>query len=204
MIHPTADVSTGASIGERSKVWDLARVREGAVLGDDCIVGRGAYIDAGVHIGDRVKIQNDALVYHGTSVGSGVFIGPGAILTNDRYPRSVTVDGRLAGADDWEVAEIILADGCSIGAGAVVVAGCHVGRFATVGAGAVVTRSIPSHGIVVGNPARLLGWVCRCGRRLVDDLGSAIPAGFEGAARCASDGTTYTINNVECHEEARG
>ncbi len=164
MIHPSADVAADARIGARTRIWDMARVREKAVIGDDCIVGRGAYIDFGVHIGDRVKIQNNALVYHGVSVASGVFIGPAAVLTNDRFPRSITADGALAGADDWTVSEIHLAEGCSVGAGAVVVAGCDVGRFATVGAGAVVTRSVPEHALVAGNPARLLGWVCACGQ----------------------------------------
>lgn len=107
-------------------VWDEVRIREGATIGDECIIGRGAYIDAGVSVGDRVKIQNDALVYHGVTVDSGVFIGPGAILTNDRYPRAITADGQLALAADWTVDEIHLGYGCSIGAGAVVVAGAPV------------------------------------------------------------------------------
>ena len=153
-IHPSAEISDDVSIGSRTQVWDLVRIREGSIIGDECILGRGAYIDAGVTIGDRVKIQNDALVYHGVTVAAGVFIGPGAILTNDRYPRSVTADGQLARAEDWAVSEIHLAEGCSIGAGAVVVAGSDVGSYALVGAGAVVTRPVPSYALVVGNPGR--------------------------------------------------
>ena len=124
--------------GLEARYWDLVRIREEAVIGVDCILGRGVYINSGVTIGDRVKIQNNALVYHGTTVEAGVFIGPGAILTNDRFPRSVTVDGRLAKASDWTVSQIRLSEGCSIGAGAVIVAGCDVGRYATVGAGTVL------------------------------------------------------------------
>lgn len=179
-------------------VWDEVRIREGATIGDECIIGRGAYIDAGVSVGDRVKIQNDALVYHGVTVDSGVFIGPGAILTNDRYPRAITADGQLARAADWTVDEIHLGYGCSIGAGAVVVAGASVGRFATVGAGSVVTRSVPAHGVVVGNPARLSGWVCRCGRRLVDEAGSSVLAGHVGPARCIAEDATYDIKEGTC------
>jgi acetyltransferase-like isoleucine patch superfamily enzyme len=198
VIHPTADVSDRARIGERTRIWDLARVREDAVIGEDCIVGRGAYIDAGVHIGDRVKIQNNALIYHGVRVGSGVFIGPAAVLTNDRFPRSVTVDGRLASAEDWTVSEIYLQDGCSIGAGAVVVAGCAIGGYATVGAGAVVTRSVPEHGLVVGNPARLMGWVCRCGHRLVDDQGRPSVADAAGTLVCPVDRLRFRVDGGEC------
>ncbi len=119
----------------------------------------------GVVIGDRVKIQNGALVYHGVTVGDGVFIGPGAILTNDRNPRAVTSAGELARADDWTVTPIHLADGASIGAGAVIVAGCDVGTFAMVGAGSVVTHPVPAHALVAGNPARRIGWVCACGAK---------------------------------------
>ena len=124
-IHPDAEVSPGVSIGPRTRVWDRARVREGVTIGSDCIIGRGAYLDEGVQIGDRVKIQNNALVYHGVTVDDGVFIGPNAILTNDRFPRSITATAALSTAQDWVVSRIQLPDGRSIGAGAVVVAGAR-------------------------------------------------------------------------------
>ena len=120
----------------------------------------------GRRLGDRVKVQNGALVYHGVTVEDGVFIGPGAILTNDRTPRAITSTGDLARASDWTVSPITLKKGCSIGAGAIVVAGVDVGSFALVGAGAVVTRPVADYAVVVGNPARRLGWVCACGLRL--------------------------------------
>ena len=195
MIHPTADVDPSATIGPGTRVWELVRVRERAIVGADCIIGRGAYVDVGVLVGDRVKIQNNALIYHGVQVGSGVFIGPGAILTNDRHPRSVTLDGELAGPEDWVLARIDLDEGSSIGAGAVVVAGCRIGKYATVGAGAVVTRSVPDHALVVGNPARPLGWVCRCGRRLVDEAGDPAAPGYRGPASCPKDGTRFEIHS---------
>jgi acetyltransferase-like isoleucine patch superfamily enzyme len=146
------------------------------------VIGRDAFIDEGVVLGDRVKVQNGALIYHGVTVESGVFIGPGAILTNDRFPRAITATGELARADDWTVSPIRLQTGCSIGAGAVVVAGTSVGRFATVGAGAVVTRDVPDHALVVGNPARRIGWVCACGQRLRDATGAPAAGDAQAAA----------------------
>ena len=161
------------------------------------MIGRDAFIDEGVALGDRVKIQNLALVYHGVTVEDGVFIGPNAILTNDRYPRAITAAGDLARADDWIVSPITLRHGCSIGAGAVVVAGTDVGRFATVGAGSVVTRDVPDHALVVGSPARRIGWVCACGARLTAGESPAT-ATHEGAAMCPSCPMTYAIAGDRC------
>jgi len=166
-VHASAELEADVAVGPRSSVWNRAVLRNGAQLGADCIIGRDAFIDEGVRLGDRVKVQNGALIYRGVTVGSGVFIGPGAILTNDRYPRAITASGELARGDDWTLSPIELADGCSIGAGAVVVAGTRIGRFATVGAGAIVTRDVPDYALVAGNPARRLGWVCACGARLL-------------------------------------
>ena len=176
-VHATADLETDVVVGPRTSVWHRAQIRTGARIGADCVIGRDAFIDEGVTLGDRVKVQNLALVYHGVTVEDGVFIGPNAILTNDRYPRAITSTGELARAADWQVSPIVLRHGCSIGAGAVVVAGIDVGRFATVGAGAVVTRTVADNALVAGNPARRLGWVCDCGQRLIDAAtGTPAPA----------------------------
>jgi acetyltransferase-like isoleucine patch superfamily enzyme len=171
-IHPTADVSPRATIGPGVKIWHYAQVREGVVIGRNCIIGKDAYIDFDVVIGDNVKIQNGALVYHGVTVEDGVFIGPQACLTNDRVPRAITPDGRLKATDDWVVGSILIRYGASIGAGAIVLPDVTIGRFAMVAAGAVVTQPVPDHGLVVGVPARLIGYVCGCGRRLepADDV----------------------------------
>ena len=195
-VHASAELEADVTVGPRSNIWNRAVLRSGACLGAECIVGRDAFIDEGVRLGDRVKVQNGALVYHGVTVGNGVFIGPGAILTNDRYPRAVTASGELARGDDWTVSPIDLADGCSIGAGAVVVAGVTVGRFATVGAGAVVTRDVPDYALVAGNPARRLGWVCACGTRLTDRAGaSAAPDPSENASLlCKRCGRVFAFN----------
>lgn len=167
MIHPTAEVSAQAQIGEGTRIWHHAQVREGARIGRNCIIGKNVYVDFGVTIGDNVKIQNNASLYHGVTVEDGVFIGPHVCLTNDKIPRAINPDGSLKSGADWEAGRILLRYGCSLGAGAVVVTGVTIGRWAMVGAGAVVTRDVPDHGLVVGNPARLVGYVCVCGRRLV-------------------------------------
>lgn len=209
-VHATADLEPDVSVGPDTTIWHRAQVRTGARLGADCVVGRDAFIDEGVVIGDRVKIQNGALIYHGVSIGNSVFIGPGAILTNDRYPRAVTSAGDLARAADWVVSPINLADGCSIGAGAVVVAGVSIGAYATVGAGAIVTRDVPNHALVVGNPARRLGWVCACGARLVDSNGDPVhakppPYAAHTELLCGTCGRVYAyLPDVETLEERSG
>jgi serine acetyltransferase len=209
-VHATADIEPDVSVGRGTSIWHRAQLRTGARIGADCVVGRDAFIDEGVTIGDRVKIQNAALIYHGVTVEDGVFIGPGAILTNDRYPRAITSSGDLARAEDWKVTPITLRYGSSVGAGAVVVAGVEVGRFATAGAGAVVTRSVPSHALVAGSPARRIGWVCACGMRLVDSNGDPAPADPDRyAARtglsCPSCGRVYAyVPDGETLEERSG
>ncbi len=142
------------------------QIREDVVIGCQCIVGKNVYVDFGVHIGDRCKIQNNVSVFHGATLEDGVFIGPHVCFTNDRIPRAISPNGELKGNDDWEVGPITLRYGSSIGAASVILPGVTVGRFAMVGSGAVVTRDVPDHGLVVGNPARLVGYVCACGGRL--------------------------------------
>lgn len=170
-IDPSADVSPSAAIGTGTTVWHLAQVREDARLGVDCVVGRGAYIGSGVRIGDRCKIQNHALVYEPAELADGVFVGPAVVFTNDRHPRAITADGRLKSADDWEPVGVTVGQGASIGARAVCVAPVRVGAWAMVAAGSVVTIDVPDHALVVGVPARQIGWVGRTGHRLeqVDD-----------------------------------
>lgn len=165
-IHPTADVSPRATLGAGTKIWHQAQVREGAVLGRNCILGKGAYVDFDVHIGDNAKIQNRASIYHGVTLENGVFVGPHAIFTNDKLPRAINPDGSLKSDDDWVLGHIVVKEGASIGAGAIIVTGVTIGRFAMIGAGAVVTKDVPDYGLVYGNPARLAGYACPCGNKL--------------------------------------
>jgi acetyltransferase-like isoleucine patch superfamily enzyme len=141
-------------------------VREGAQIGANCIIGKDTYVDFDVTIGANSKLQNGVYVYHGATVEEGVFLGPGVILTNDKVPRAVNPDGSLKTASDWQVSPILVRRGASIGAGAVVLPGITIGEYAMVGAGAVVTQDVPALGLVYGNPARLHGYVCRCGQVL--------------------------------------
>ena len=141
---PGADVDPRARLGPGVSVWHLAQVREGAEIGAECVIGRGAYIGAGVRLGRRCKVQNYALLYEPAWLGDGVFVGPAAVFTNDRYPRAVTPDGSVKGAGDWEPAGVTVRDGASVGARAVCVAPVTVGRWAVVAAGRSWWRTFPT------------------------------------------------------------
>lgn len=184
-VHPTADVSPKAAIGEGSAIWHFSHVREGATIGRNCILGQGAYIDAGVRIGDSVKIQNGVSVYHGVTLEDGVFCGPHCTFTNDRQPRAINPDGTPKSAEDWSVSSTLVRTGASIGAHATIVSGVTIGRWAMIGAGAVVTRDVPDYGLVYGNPARLRGYVCPCGEKLQPASGQG-QAGGELVMVCPS------------------
>jgi acetyltransferase-like isoleucine patch superfamily enzyme len=190
-IHPSAEVSEQAKIGEGSAVWHLAQVREHAVLGENCIVGRGAYIGDGVVMGDNCKLQNYALVYEPAVLGNGVFVGPAVVFTNDHYPRAITPDGRLKRADDWEPVGVTVRDGASIGARSVCVAPVTIGRWALVAAGSVVVADVPDFALVAGVPARRIRWVGHVGVPLEPDGDSL--NGPEGARywRCPQSGRRY-------------
>ncbi|WP_322796090.1 acyltransferase [Tepidiforma sp.] len=169
-IHPTAEVSPAAVIGPGASVWHHAQVRERASIGAGSIIGKGVYVGAGVAIGANCKVQNYSCVYEGNTLEDGVFVGPEVVFTNDRYPRAINPDGTLKGASDWELSGSVVRYGAAIGARSVILPGLTIGRWALVAAGSVVTRDVPDHALVAGNPARQVGWACVCARPLASDL----------------------------------
>ncbi|MDD7385347.1 MAG: acyltransferase [Actinomycetaceae bacterium] len=185
IVH-SAQIGDNTRIGDGCAIWDYAQIRENAVLGENCVIGRGAYIDSGVHVGNNCKIQNYALVYEPAQLADGVFIGPAAVLTNDQWPRAVNPDGTLKSASDWEAVGVVINEGSAVGARAVCVAPVTIGAWATIGSGAVVTHDVPDYALMVGVPARHIGWVGRAGVRLEP------VADQPGKFRCPITGETYT------------
>jgi acetyltransferase-like isoleucine patch superfamily enzyme len=158
-VHETAEISKGAIIGKNTKVWHQSQIREGAKIGENCIISKCVYIDFDVKIGNNVKIQNGVSVYHGVEVEDDVFLGPHMTFTNDLYPRAFN--------SNWELVTTLVKKGASIGANATIICGTIIGEYAMVGSGAVVTKNVPAYGLVFGNPAKLKGFVCKCGRKAV-------------------------------------
>lgn len=173
-IHSSSVVADSARIGDGSQVWLFCQIRDNARIGKGCILGKGVYVDNDVVIGDNVKIQNNVSVFVGVTIEDGVFVGPHVCFTNDKVPRAVNPDMSLKSAHDWKVTPTRVKAGAAIGANATIVCGVTVGRWAMVAAGSVVSRDVPDHALVRGNPARVVGWVCACGRKLdVDAVGAA-------------------------------
>jgi len=159
--HPliaTTALVESESIGVGTRIWAFVHVLPGAHIGRDCNIGDHCYIEGGVKIGDRVVIKNGVALWSGVTVEDGVFIGPNVAFTNDLVPRAKMF------RDTYD--RTLVREGASLGANATILCGLIIGRYALVGAGAVVTRPVPDFGLVVGNPARFLGFVCRCGQRL--------------------------------------
>ncbi len=190
-IHPTALVEAGVEIGPGTRVWDNVHVRRGARIGADCIVGEKTYVAGGVRIGDRVKVN--ALVYlcHGVTLEDGVMVSAGTVFTNDRFPRATTPDlRRLRPSEpDEHTLPTFVRAGATIGAGCTVGCGIDIGRFAMVGMGSVVTRSVPDFHLVLGNPARSVGCVCRCGQLMRHFADAAA----DGDVRCPACGLEYNV-----------
>lgn len=191
-ISSSADVSELSLISTDAIVWNFSQIRENAVIGDNSIIGSYAYIDANVQIGANCKIQNRALIYDPAKIHDGVFIGPGVILTNDKNPRSVSPSGNLKGKTEWEKVGVVIFEGASIGSGAICIAPVIIGKWATVGAGSVVTKDVKNYALVVGNPARQIGWVSPSGVRLAQLS--------DGMYQCPKTLARFKQVNDELHE----
>lgn len=166
-VHPLA-LCESLHVGRETRIWAFAQVMRGAVIGRQCNVGGHVFVEAGARIGDRVTIKNHALIWDGVTIEDDVFVGPAVNFTNDRYPRSPRMPGlapHYADRKNW-LEPTRVCRGASLGARCVLICGVTVGAFATVGAGSVVTRDVPAHALVAGDPARQVGWVCVCGQAL--------------------------------------
>ena len=189
--HPTALVETD-QIGEGTNVWAYAHVMKGAVVGHSCNIGDHAFVESGAVVGDEVTIKNGVAVWQHVTIENRVFLGPNCSLTNDNRPRSKR---------GWTPVATTIREGATIGANATIVCGCHIGRYAFVGAGAVVTKPVPDYAVVIGNPARVRGYVCECCQPL-SAKGAGLTCGKcglryvrtrDGVSR-ATDETTTTLN----------
>jgi len=183
-IHPTAEISPDATIGDGARIWRQVHIRENAVVGAGSNVGAGVYVGEGVQIGRNCKIQNIALLYEGVTLEDGVFVGPQVCFTNDMLPRAVNPDLSLKSADDWQRGQTLVREGAAVGAQSVVLTGVTIGRWALVGAGSLVSHDVPDHALVYGQPARIKGWVCFCARTLsVESVGESAEGWCEHCQR---------------------
>jgi UDP-2-acetamido-3-amino-2,3-dideoxy-glucuronate N-acetyltransferase len=161
-VHESAWVDAGAIIGANTKIWHFCHVLPGARIGANCVLGQNVNVGSHVVVGDNCKIQNNVSLYDGVTLEESVFCGPSCVFTNDFLPRA-------HGSQGWTITPTLIKRGASIGANATIVCGNTLGEYCMVGSGSVVTRDVPAHALVVGVPARQIGWVCECGTKL-DDL----------------------------------
>jgi acetyltransferase-like isoleucine patch superfamily enzyme len=189
-IHPTAIVEDGVTIGPGTAVWDTVHVRTGARIGSECIVGEKTYIAPDVVIGDRCKLNAFVYVCTGVTIENGVMVAANVTFTNDRFPRATTPELDALRPSDLQEDTLptLVQEGATIGAGATIGNDLVIGRFAMVGMGSVVTHSVPDFALVAGNPARSLGFVCRCGTPVHrGGRGTAVP----DSCTCPSCGRRY-------------
>jgi len=180
-VHPTAIVDEGAELGEGTRVWHWVHVCGGARIGAGCSLGQNVFVGNDVVIGDRVKIQNNVSVYDAVRIEDDVFCGPSMVFTNVYNPRSA-IERKS------EYRPTLVRKGASLGANCTIVCGTTVGRYAFIGAGAVINRDVPDHALMVGVPARRVGWMCECGVRLKG----------EGRVDCDDCGRSYQVEPDSC------
>jgi len=184
-VHESSFVDEPCQIGAGTKIWHFSHVMKGSVIGRGCNIGQNVVVSPGVTIGDGCKIQNNVSLYTGVVLEDAVFCGPSMVFTNVVNPRS-----EIVRKDEYR--KTLVRHGASLGANSTVVCGVTIGRYAFVGAGAVVTRDVPDYALVVGNPARNSGWMCRCGIKLV--ISGAVTA-------CQACGTRYRMHAGALAEE---
>ncbi len=175
-VHESSYVDEPVSIGEGTKIWHFSHIMKNAVIGKNCNIGQNVVISPGVTLGNQVKVQNNVSVYTGVDCEDGVFLGPSCVFTNVINPRSF-----IERKEEYK--KTLVKKGASIGANATIVCGHDIGRYAFIGAGAVVTKTVPDYALVVGNPGRVIGYVCECGNRLNNQY------------RCESCGGEYHMEN---------
>jgi UDP-2-acetamido-3-amino-2,3-dideoxy-glucuronate N-acetyltransferase len=178
--HETAVIDPGCKIGKGTKIWHFSHIMPDCELGENCNLGQNVVISPGVVLGHNVKVQNNVSIYTGVTCEDDVFLGPSMVFTNIVNPRSAVV------RKDQYV-KTLVRRGASIGANATIVCGIEIGEFAFIGAGAVVIRDVPAFGLVVGNPAKQIGWMSEFGHQLKFDE--------KGLAKCPESGQTYTLEN---------
>jgi UDP-2-acetamido-3-amino-2,3-dideoxy-glucuronate N-acetyltransferase len=176
-VHESSYIDKNVSIGNRTKIWHFSHIQSGAVIGDDCSLGQNVNIGNNVKIGNHVKIQNNVSVYEGVEIDDYVFCGPSMVFTNDLTPRSKYPKGPK------QYRKTIVKYGATIGANATIVCGNTIGEWAMIAAGAVVTNDVPSYALMVGVPAKQVGWICQCGEPLKDNL------------KCNKCGTVYVLED---------
>lgn len=183
-VHESSYIDDGCEIGEGTHIWHFSHIMTGCVIGNNCNIGQNVVVSPGVKIGNNVKIQNNVSVYTGVICEDNVFLGPSCVFTNVINPRS-----HVNRKNEYKTT--LVQEGASVGANATVVCGNNIGRYAMIGAGSVVTKNIPDFAKAVGNPARVTGWVCRCGENLHFK---------ENNAACRICGKQYIISNNEVKE----
>src|SRR5215469_4323147 len=184
--HETAIVDQGAQIGEGTRIWHWTHVQSNSVIGEHCSLGQNVYVGKAI-IGNNVKIQNNVSVYDAVVLEDDVFCGPSMVFTNVINPRSHVVRKH-------EYKTTLVRKGATIGANAVIVCGNTIGQYSMVGAGSVVTHDVPDFALVVGNPARQVGWMCQCGVRLPR---------ANGEMQCGICGSAYALSKNECRPQSR-
>jgi UDP-2-acetamido-3-amino-2,3-dideoxy-glucuronate N-acetyltransferase len=188
-IHPSAFVDEGADVGPGTRVWHFCHVNAGAVIGAGCSLGQNVVVMPRVRIGNNVKIQNNVSVYEGVELEDDVFCGPSMVFTNVTNPRSHV-------SRKHEYRPTVVRRGASIGANATIVSGVELGRYAFVGAGAVVTKDVPPYALVIGVPARQVGWACQCGERL-PEFGVSGGDPTSRLVACQACGSRYRLDGQE-------